>query len=221
MNQFIRPFKITPDAHLIQSFFKDHDAPLFFHVNTMILAVRHPFVFDHRRTFLPRRMSLFLHFIRRPCRRALYRAHSRRPPPRRQPVSCYAAVYPTRRWYASWWITERLVGSIELDPRRMRWVVSGDTLDIGDRTVVFQRPPIFDSPTTRTVFRPIDWLCSGQVIWAGAGPDPVVHAEEMPDDELAASFVVAHGWISPWIAMVDDTKYQLAVNRIAELGITT
>ena len=43
----------------------------------------------------------------------------------------------------------------------------------------------------------------------------------MPADELAASFVVAHGWISPWIAMVDDAKYQTEVTRIANLGIKT
>ena len=62
--------------------------------------------------------------------------------------------FPNATVVASWWMTERLTGSIELDPRRMRWVVSGDTLDIGDRTLVFQRPPIFDSPTTRAVFDP-------------------------------------------------------------------
>jgi hypothetical protein len=64
------------------------------------------------------------------------------------------------------------------------------------------------------------------LFWAGdlgaaLGPDAVVHADEMPADELAASFVVAHGWISPWVSMVDDAKYQAAVDRIADLGITT
>jgi hypothetical protein len=43
----------------------------------------------------------------------------------------------------------------------------------------------------------------------------------MPADELAASFVTGHGWISPWISMVDDAKYQAAVTRIADLGIRT
>ena len=36
-----------------------------------------------------------------------------------------------------------------------------------------------------------------------------------------ASFVVAHGWISPWVAMVDDAKYQAEVTRLADLGIKT
>jgi flavorubredoxin len=118
-------------------------------------------------------------------------------------------------------MTERLIGSIELDPRRMRWVVSGDTLDIGDRTLVFQRPPIFDSPTTRAVFDSSTGLFWAGDLGAALGPEAVVHADEMPVDELAASFVVAHGWISPWVAMVDDAKYQAEVTRLAKLGITT
>src|SRR5690606_30318026 len=105
--------------------------------------------------------------------------------------------------------------------RRMRSVVSGDSLDIGDRTLVFQRPPIYDSPTTRAVFDPSTGLFWAGDLGAALGPEPVVHADEMPADELAASFVVGHGWVSPWLAMVDDAKYQSAVNRIADLGITT
>ncbi len=129
--------------------------------------------------------------------------------------------FPNATVVASWWMTERLVGSIALDPRRMRWVNGGDSLDIGDRTLVFHRPPIFDSPTTRVVFDPSTGLFWGGDLGAALGPDPVVHADEMPADALAASFVTGHGWVSPWIAMVDDAKYQAEVTRIAELGITT
>ncbi|MGH9134660.1 MAG: hypothetical protein ACRDZZ_12025, partial [Ilumatobacteraceae bacterium] len=56
---------------------------------------------------------------------------------------------------------------------------------------------------------------------AALGPDPVVHADEMPPDALAENFVVSHGWISPWIEMVDDAKYQAEVTRLANLGIRT
>jgi hypothetical protein len=64
------------------------------------------------------------------------------------------------------------------------------------------------------------------LFWAGdlgaaLGPDPVVNAYEMPADELAASFVSGHGWLCPWVALLDDRKYQAEVDRIADLGITT
>ena len=46
MNQFIRPVQITPEAHLIQSFWKQPGAPVGVHINTMVLASREPVVFD-------------------------------------------------------------------------------------------------------------------------------------------------------------------------------
>ncbi len=46
MNQFIRPVQITPEAHLIQSFWKQPGAPVGVHMNTMVLASREPVVFD-------------------------------------------------------------------------------------------------------------------------------------------------------------------------------
>jgi len=220
MNQFIRPVQITPEAHLIQSFWKEHDAPVGVHVNTMVLASRQPVVFD---TGVPADRDGWLQAVSSVVDPADVRwiVLSHDDHDHVGNLSAAMQWFPNATVVASWWITERLVGSIELDPRRMRWVVSGDTLDIGDRTLVFQRPPIFDSPTTRTVFDPSTGLLWAGDLGAALGPHPVVHAEEMPADELAASFVVAHGWISPWIAMVDDTKYQLAVDRIADLGITT
>jgi hypothetical protein len=42
--------------------------------------------------------------------------------------------------------------------------------------------------------------------------DPAAHAE---------NFVGVHGLVSPWAAMVDDAKYQTAVDRLARLDITT
>jgi flavorubredoxin len=122
---------------------------------------------------------------------------------------------------ASWWIAERLVGSIELDPRRMRWVGSGESLDIGDRTLFFERPPLFDSPTTRAIFDPSTGLYWGGDLGAALGPEPVVHADEMPADDLAESFVVGHRWNSPWFEMLDERAYQSAVTRVEGLGITT
>ena len=38
MNEFIRPVQITPEAHLIQSFWKAPGAPVGVHINSMVLA---------------------------------------------------------------------------------------------------------------------------------------------------------------------------------------
>ena len=46
MDQFIRPVQITPEAHLIQSFWKQQGVPVGVHINTMVLASRVPVLFD-------------------------------------------------------------------------------------------------------------------------------------------------------------------------------
>ena len=53
MNQFIRPVQITPETHLIQSFWKQQGTPVGVHVNTMVLASREPVVFDTWRVRRP------------------------------------------------------------------------------------------------------------------------------------------------------------------------
>jgi hypothetical protein len=220
MYQFVRPVQITPEAHLIQSFWKEPDAPVGVHFNTMVLASREPVVYD---TGVPADETAWLDAVSTVVDpgdvRWIVLSHDDHD----HTGNLEAAVehFPNATVVASWWMTERLVGSIELDPRRMRWVVSGDSLDIGDRTLVFERP----RSSTARPRGPCSTRAPG-LFWAGdlgaaLGPDVVVHADEMPADELAASFVVAHGWISPWVSMVDDAKYQAAVDRIADLGITT
>lgn len=220
MNQFIRPVQITPEAHLIQSFWKQPDAPVGVHMNTMVLASREPVVFDTGVAADRDRWLAAVSSVVDPDDvRWIVLSHDDHD----HTGNLVTAVeqFPNATVVASWWMTERLVGSIELDPRRTRWVVSGETLDIGDRTLVFRRPPVFDSPTTRAVFDPRSGLFWAGDLGAALGSDPVVHADEMSPDELAASFVSGHGWLSPWVAMVDDTKYQAEVDRIADLGITT
>ena len=145
MNQFIRPVQITAEAHLIQSFWKQHGAPVGVHINTMVLASREPVVFDtgvsaDRDGWLGAVSSV----VDPDDVRWIVLSHDDHD----HTGNLEAALehFPNAIVVASWWMTERLTGSIELDPRRMHWVVSGDTLDIGDRTLVFQRPRSSTAP---------------------------------------------------------------------------
>lgn len=220
MNQFVRPVQITPEAHLVQSFWKQPGAPVGVHVNSMVLASREPVVFD---TGVAADRDGWLDSVRSIVDPADVRWIVLTHDDHDHVGNLATAVdeFPNATVVASWWMSERLVGSIEVEPRRMRWVVGGDSLDIGDRTLVFQRPPIFDSPTTRTVFDSRSGLFWAGDLGAALSPHPVVHADELPAHELAESFVTGHTWLSPWISMVDDAKYQTEVSKLAALGITT
>lgn len=220
MNEFIRPVQITPEAHLIQSFWKPPQAPVGVQVNTMVLASRQPVVFDTGVAADRDGWLAAVSSVVEPDDVAwIVLTHDDHD--HTGNLETAMAEFPNATVVASWWMAERLAGSIDLDPTRMRWVVSGETLDIGDRTLVFERPPLYDSPTTRAVFDPSTGLYWAGDLGAAPGPDAPVFADDTPADELADSILTGARWISPWFELVDEHAYQATVTRLAALGIRT
>ncbi len=134
-------------------------------------------------------------------------------------VGAALGVFPHATVVASWWLIERLTGAIEVDPRRLRWVNDGEALDIGDRVLAFERPPIYDNPTTSGVFDPSTGLYWGGDLGSAPAAANATWAADLPQDEVALGFVAAHQWLSPWVDVVDDRAYQASVSRLANLGI--
>jgi flavorubredoxin len=216
----IIPVQITPEAHLISSFWKEPAAPVGVGFNTMVLASREPVVFDtgvaaDRDGWLAAVSSV----VDPDDVRWIVLTHDDHD--HTGNLAAALDVFPHATAVTNWWFVERLVGTLELDPRRQRWVAHGETLDIGDRTLVFDRPPIFDSPTTRAVFDPTTGLYWGGDVGAAVGPDPITFAEDVPADEHAQSFLEVHKLISPWVDLVDRNRYQGTVDRLAGFDIRT
>jgi flavorubredoxin len=220
MNQFVRPVQISPEAHLIQSFWKQPDAPVGVQMNTMVLASRQPVVFDTGVAADEQRwLDAVTSIVDPDDVRWIVLTHDDHDHVGN--LDAAMTTFPNATVVASWWITERLSGSVEIDPTRMRWIVSGETLDIGDRTLVFERPPLFDSPTTRAVFDPSTGLYFAGDLGGAPGPDAPVYAGDTDAAALAESFVVAQRWNSPWVEMVDDAAYQAQVTKLAAHDIRT
>jgi flavorubredoxin len=219
MNVELRPVRFTPEVHVISSFWKEPAAPVGVHMNTMVLTGREPVVFD---TGVDADRSRWLDAVTSVVDaddvRWIVLSHDDHDHVGNLEVALDA--FPNATVVASWFVAERLTGSIDLDPRRQRWVGDGETLDIGDRTLVFERPPLYDSPTTRGVFDPSTGLYWGGDLGVALGPVPVYDAAEIGRAALGQIFLTAHQWNSPWFAMLDDRRYQGAVNRLASLGIT-
>jgi flavorubredoxin len=220
MNQYIRPVQITPEAHVIESFWKAPGAPVGVHINTMVLASREPVVFD---TGVAADLDGWLAAVSSVVDPADVRwiVLSHDDQDHVGNLAAAVARFPNATVVASWWMAERLTGSVALDPRRQRWLVSGDTLDIGDRTLAFQRPPIYDSPTTRTVLDTRTGLLWGGDLGGAPTPEPATFADEVATEQLEASFLAAHGWLSPWASSVQNIRYQREVTLLADAGITT
>src|SRR5690606_36090927 len=64
-------------------------------------------------------------------------------------VNALMEFAPNATLVVNWFLQERMGGTLEVSPLRQRWIVDGESLDVGDRTRLAVRPPVYDSPTTR------------------------------------------------------------------------
>jgi len=126
---------------------------------------------------------------------------------------------PQATLVASWSITARLIGDLELPLHRMRWLDPGDAFDAGDRTLQLVRPPLFDSPATRGLFDP-----STGVLWAvdtfGAMVQgAVLEADDADPDLYAGTFDAMNTWNTPWLEWLDTARFAAHVQSTATLPL--
>lgn len=126
---------------------------------------------------------------------------------------------PNATLIANFSIVARLSGDVELPLDRMRWVDPGDSLDIGDRTLQFVRPPMFDSPTTRGLYDPTTEMLWAVDSFASLSPGDVYDVGDIPADLYGESFTVLNATNTPWIELVDRDRYADHLMTTAALAL--
>jgi flavorubredoxin len=116
---------------------------------------------------------------------------------------------------------ERLVRSTELPLHRMRWINSGEHFDVGDRTLVAVRPPVFDSPVTRGLFDTRTGVYWAVDTFASPMPDHLEDVADMPAGDWAELMLLFNRMVSPWHTLVDQARFDAYVDEVEALGITT
>jgi flavorubredoxin len=129
---------------------------------------------------------------------------------------------PNARLVCNWAMMERHANCFGFPLDRCQWVMDGDSLDVGDRTLQALRPPVFDSPTTRGLFDPTTGVYWAVDTFATPLPEPH-HGVADLDGEFwdFGMALFALGAVSPWLSMVDESKYGRHVDRVQSLDITT
>jgi flavorubredoxin len=127
---------------------------------------------------------------------------------------------PNATLIINWFMAERMGPALEVSPLRMRWVGDGETIDVGDRTLVAVRPPVYDSPTTRGLFDP-----RTGVYWASdAFGSPITslatNASQLEREPWIEGLAMFSQYVAPWFELIDDTKYQRSVDRVELLGVS-
>jgi flavorubredoxin len=128
---------------------------------------------------------------------------------------------PNAKLVCNWAMVERHTNCFDFPLERCQWVMDGESLDIGDRTLQALRPPVYDSPTTRGLFDPKTGVYWAVDTFATPLPDPEMGVGDLePDFWRDAMALFALGAVSPWLSMVDEGKYGRYVDRIQNLAIT-
>src|SRR4051812_1999241 len=113
----------------------------------------------------------------------------------------------------------RLAGDVPLPLDRMRWLDAGESLDIGDRVITAVRPPVYDSPSTRGLYDSRSKVLWAVDAFAAHVPDEMYDACDVPAEVYDASFVTGNGWNTPWLSMVDPTRFAEHVHQTSSLDI--
>jgi flavorubredoxin len=128
------------------------------------------------------------------------------------------AACPNATLLTTWFSIGRMADEWETPINRCRFVNDGDTIDVGDRTLVAKRPPLYDNPTTRALF---DTRTS--VVWAvdtfGTNlPTPMPDIGELTDDEFRDGQFFGGRLVSPWYTLLDTGKFRAVVDDFQRLG---
>jgi flavorubredoxin len=128
---------------------------------------------------------------------------------------------PNATLVINWFMTARMGASLEVPPTRQRWVGDGESLDVGDRVLQAVRPPIFDSPTTRGLFDPTTGVYWSADSFATPMDVPVRTVAELERDFWLEGMTMFDNYVSPWLSLVDDARFQATVDRVQALQPTT
>jgi hypothetical protein len=129
---------------------------------------------------------------------------------------------PNASLVCNWAMIERHTNCFNFPLDRCRWIAHGEHLDLGDRTLVAHRPPVYDSPTTRGLFDTSTGVFWAVDTFATPLPDPGFGVADLDADFWRFGMTLfALGAVSPWLSMLDVAKYGAFVDSVQSFDIRT
>jgi len=218
---YVPPTKIANDTFVIHQVQHALGQPLFVYLNSMVILGREPVIVDtgtpaNRKQWLEDVFSL----VEPEDVRWIYLSHD--DVDHTGNLDEALTVCTNAKLVCNWAMIERHTNCFDFPLDRCRWVMHGESFDVGDRTLYALRPPVFDSPTTRGLFDPTTGVYWAVDTLATPLPDPEVGIADLdPEfwDQGVALFAL--GAVSPWLSMLDADKFGKYVDVVQTLDITT
>jgi flavorubredoxin len=216
------PIEIAPETFVLRCAVRAFGAPLTVNINSMVIRGAEPLVIDTNCSSNRDAWLADVASIVDPAEvRWLFLSHDDED--HTGNLAVILERCPNATLVTSWAATERMSGSFAAPPDRLRWVHDGDRLDLGDRTLLAMRPPVYDSPTTRALFDPTTGVLWASDAFATPMPDePVESVDDLPPPLWSDGMAMFHHHaLCPWVAMVDRKSYVQVVGRMRQLEPTT
>lgn len=215
----IEPTRIGPETFLIHNHQGEGTSPVVVALNSMVIRSRQPVVVDtgvaeHRDQFLADVFSL----VDPDDVAWVFISHD--DIDHVGNVNELMERCPNATLVINWFMVERMGEALTVPPHRWRWIGDGEGLDVGDRVLRAIRPPIFDSPTTRGLYDPTTGVYWASDTFAAPMVTPISDATDLDHDYWVDGMAMFGQYVSPWLALVDDRRYQATVDRIAVLNPT-
>jgi flavorubredoxin len=128
------------------------------------------------------------------------------------------AACPNATLLTTWFSIGRMADEWETPINRCRFMNEGDTIDVGDRTLVAKRPPLYDNPTTRGLFDSKTNVMWSVDTFATNLSTPMPDIGELTDDEFRDGQFFGGRLVSPWYTLLDTGKFRAVVDDFQRLG---
>ena len=217
----MEPEEIAPETFVIRQVQPALGQPLFVYINSMVIRGAEPVIVDtgtpaNRKQWLEDAFSL----VEPEDVKWVFLSHD--DVDHSGNLDEVMTACPNAKLVCNWAMVERHTNCFDFPLDRCRWVMDGDSFDVGDRTLQALRPPVYDSPTTRGLYDPTTKVYWAVDTFATPLPDPGMGVADLDGDfwrELM--WVFAMGAVSPWLAMLDLEKWGRYVDQVQQLDITT
>jgi flavorubredoxin len=215
----IAPTEIAPETFLVHDHQGEGTGPVSVALNTLVIRAAEPVVVD---TGVAENQEQYLAdvfgLVEPADVRWVFLSHD--DVDHTGNVNALMEACPNATLVSNWFMVERMTASLAVPLTRQRWVDDGGSLDVGDRTLHALRPPIFDSPTTRGLFDPSTGMFWSSDSFATPMLTPVADADEIEHGFWIDGMHMFHQYVSPWVKLVDDARFQATVDRVAAMQPT-
>jgi flavorubredoxin len=127
---------------------------------------------------------------------------------------------PNATLLTNWFSIGRMAEEWMTPMPRCRFLNEGDRIEIGGRTLIAVRPPLFDNPTTRGLVDTKTGVFWAVDTFATPVPRPMDTVNDLDDAEFAQGQQFGARLIAPWHVWLDEKKFSAHVETIRSLPIS-